>query len=310
MTPTEMTPVGRYYVEHLPYWPYCAQGLGAIYKRPRAKFKHYTHIEHNEPTLVRWLVFDLDRSIHLSMWNWELSHIPAPNILVINPENRHAHAFYKLEQPVCRSEHGSKGPLEYLAHIENGFCELLKGDRGYSGLISKNPFHPDWETYFVHNHGYTLNELDDAIPDVCYIRSKSHSETYGLGRNCSVFELLKQWAYRAYRSFGFNNKGWYEACLEKAEEYNLENCGAVPLAHNELKGIAKSVAKWVAGHFSAREFKLIQAARGKQKGKELRDQYLDKVIELTKRGMKPSEVVASLGALTPTIISNWTRRYC
>lgn len=309
MKPTEMPPVGRYYVDHLPYWPYCAQGLGALYKRPREQYKKYTHIEHNEPTLIRWLVFDIDYSVRKGYFIWDIVNMPVPNIAVRNPANGHAHFFYKLKNPVGRADSSKQGPLQYLAHVENGLCELLKADRGYSGLISKNPFHDDWDTWFIHNRGYTLNELDDWVQDSCYIKSKAYSETYGLGRNCSVFELLKQWAYRSYRQFNYKSQGWYDACLAQANHFNNDVCVENPLGYTELKGIAKSVSKWVEAHFNPREFKVIQASRGKRKGKEMRDRYLNNVIELAKRGLKPKEIVFEIPYLTVSVVNAWLRRY-
>lgn len=310
MKPTEMTPVGRYYVDNLPYWPYCAKGLGALYKRPRDHYKKYTHIEHNEPTLVRWLVFDIDYNVNLGSFVWDRKDIPVPNIVVRNPDNGHAHFFYKLKDPVGRSSTSHQGPMRYLAHIENGLCEYLKADRGYTGLISKNPFHHEWLTHFIHNHGYTLGELDDYVPETCYIRSKSYSETYGLGRNCSVFELLKQWAYKAFRlDFNYSTKGWDEACLKQASDFNRDVCLESPLPHNELKAIAKSVAKWVSAHFKPREFKVIQASRGKRKGKEMRDLYLQRVLDLDAKGVKPKDIAFALPEINVSVINSWLRRY-
>lgn len=310
MNPTEMTPVGRYYVDNLPYWPYCAKGLGALYKRPREQYKYYTHIEHNEPTLVRWLVFDIDYNINIGAFIWDQRSIPVPNIIVRNPANGHAHFFYKLSNPVSRSDGARQGPLRYLAHIENGMCELLKADRGYSGLISKNPFHGDWQTWFVHNTGFELCELDDFVPESCYIRSKAHSETYGLGRNCTVFECLKQWAYRAFRDdFDYSTNGWYDACLSQAFEFNRDLCLESPLPVSEIKAIAKSVSKWVAMHFKPRDFKIIQASRGKRKGKEMRAQFLERVLDYARKGLKPKEIVHSIPELTVSVVNAWLRRY-
>ncbi|MCV5707806.1 primase C-terminal domain-containing protein, partial [Escherichia coli] len=71
---------------------------------------------------------------------------------------------------------------------------------------------------------------------------------YGLGRNCTLFDKTRRWAYRAIRQGWPEYDQWLQACYERASAYNLQF--ALPLDENEVMGIAKSIAKWTECNFS------------------------------------------------------------
>ncbi|MCV5580528.1 primase C-terminal domain-containing protein, partial [Escherichia coli] len=71
---------------------------------------------------------------------------------------------------------------------------------------------------------------------------------YGLGRNCTLFDKTRRWAYRAIRQGWPEYDQWLQACYECASAYNLQF--ALPLDENEVMGIAKSIAKWTECNFS------------------------------------------------------------
>ncbi len=101
---------------------------------------------------------------------------------------------------------------------------------------------------------------------------------YGLGRNCTLFDKTRKWAYRAIRQGWPEYEQWLQACYERASAYNLQF--AVPLDENEVSGIAKSIAKWTSSKFSEESFsdfvkkthtkKKIQSKRGVLSGKSRR----------------------------------------
>ena len=286
----------------LPYRPYCTDdftfGL-RIHGKGYASTMPY--IQHNEPAKLRWLVFDIDRPI--GIWNWksEWSNVgvPYPNMIVRDPFNKHAHLFYLLKEPVTISRGGRIKPVKYAAHVESGLCELLRADRGYSGKISKNPLSPVWDVDYITDHAYELSELEDAIPDETFIRAKAKTETYGLGRNCALFELTRQWGYRAYRDRGYSDVGWEELVIEKAMVYNMELPQS--LLDNEVKHIARSVAKWIASNFNESDFQRLQSERGSRKGGKLRETYLHRVIFLAQAGKTIPAIAEELGLATTTI---------
>ncbi len=99
---------------------------------------------------------------------------------------------------------------------------------------------------------------------------------YGLGRNCTLFDKTRKWAYRAIRQGWPEYEQWLQACYERASAYNLQF--AVPLDENEVSGIAKSIAKWTSSKFSEESFSdfvkkthtKIQSKRGVLSGKSRR----------------------------------------
>jgi len=93
---------------------------------------------------------------------------------------------------------------------------------------------------------------------------------YGLGRNCTLFDKTRKWAYRAIRQGWPEYEQWLKACYERASAYNLQF--PFPLDEKEILGISKSVAKWTNTNFSQDSFNeyvvrthksSIQSVRGK-----------------------------------------------
>ncbi|WP_199909910.1 primase C-terminal domain-containing protein, partial [Klebsiella pneumoniae] len=123
---------------------------------------------------------------------------------------------------------------------------------------------------------YTLDWLADFL-DLNAANEKEIVADYGLGRNCTLFDKTRKWAYRAIRQGWPEYEQWLQACYERASAYNLQF--AVPLDENEVSGIAKSIAKWTSSKFSEESFsdfvkkthtKKIQSKRGVLSGKSRR----------------------------------------
>ncbi|HBR2118701.1 TPA: primase C-terminal domain-containing protein, partial [Klebsiella quasipneumoniae subsp. similipneumoniae] len=83
----------------------------------------------------------------------------------------------------------------------------------------------------------------------------------------------RKWAYRAIRQGWPEYDQWLQACYERASAYNLQF--SAPLDENEVNGIAKSIAKWTHGKFTAESFyefvksthmSKIQSERGRKGG--------------------------------------------
>ncbi|WP_181963290.1 primase C-terminal domain-containing protein, partial [Klebsiella pneumoniae] len=88
---------------------------------------------------------------------------------------------------------------------------------------------------------------------------------YGLGRNCTLFDRTRKWAYRAIRQ-GWPEYGqWLQACYERASAYNLQF--AAPLDENEVAGIAQSIAKWTSKNFNKDIFSEKQKIKGSKGGR-------------------------------------------
>lgn len=279
--------------EHLPNKPYCSDSLPAglvVRGKMQAMTKQY--IQPNGPTHLYWIPFDVDRST--ASFDWDDRHCPPPNIVVTNPANGHAHLLYGLEVPVRKAPDAQLKPLRYAAAVEYALCEKLEADYGYAGLIVKNPLHKHWSVQCPQEAPYSLGWLADYI-DLDRIDYRKKPADYGLGRNVTVFNSLRLWAYRAVLQEWKSFDVWHQACKERAGSYNTFPS---PLPESEIRATAKSVAKFTWENFDAATFSAIQSYRGKlggAKSGEVRREKQDEKTQIimTFEGL-PSSVVASM----------------
>lgn len=248
--------------ERLPHRPYCSDNLdhGLIIRSSDNALRH-RFLQPNPPLQVAWLVFDLDYPG--AAFAWEQANLPPPTIAVVNPANRHAHLYYGLVAPVSLSEASRQAPIRFASAIQSAFAAKLKADLGYGGLIAKNPFHPDWTSIWVH-HLYELSELAEYVN---LTKKLPRQESAGLGRNCTLFDQLRCWAYqwiRQWKSAGATSSEWFRAVLSKAEGLNVFT---VTLPSSEVRATAKSVAKWTWQNITEEKFSEIQSARGRRGGR-------------------------------------------
>lgn len=268
------------FIERLPRRPYCTDDKSSgLLIRPQATALGYLHIQYNPPPHVSSLVFDLDKpdSYHV----WKDAGLPAPHWISVNRTNGHAHIGYMLAAPVARTSAARQKPLRYLAAIEHVLAKRLGADMGYSGLITKNPTHSDWLTVWHQIDPYSLDYLAEFCPDAdlaAYSR-RSRKEVTGLGRNVTMFDNVREWAYTAIRSHWRPNgyDSWLcavQAACECTNVFGLEQGG--PLPHSEIKATAKSIARWTWRNLTPSTFAdyvdrthtpEIQAIRGAKGGK-------------------------------------------
>jgi hypothetical protein len=259
--------------ERLPRKPYFTDELQfgvRIAGKERAILAKY--IQFNQPHAMFWLGFDVDRPG--AAIDWSDRNAPAPTLTIMNPENGHAHLLYALKTAVRTAPDGKIKPLKYAAAVERALCQKLDADTGYSGLICKNPNHDHWQLAVWQPELYTLDWLADSL-DLSAANDKEILPDYGLGRNCTLFDKTRKWAYRAIRQGWPEYEQWLQACYERANAYNLQF--ALPLDESEVMGIAKSIAKWTNNNFSDNSFELyvaathssdIQSIRGRLGGKK------------------------------------------
>jgi len=263
----------KLFEDYLPRRPYHTDDLTSglkINKKEKAKFARL--IQPNGPTHRYWMVFDLDRAD--AGMHWDHVGAPAPNLIARNPANGHAHLLYLLQTPIRTAMDGKTAPLRYAAAIEAGLRNRLGADRGYSGLICKNPINAHWMVHQWQADPYTLDDLADYIDLTPEKAREKPVEDYGLGRNCMLFDELRAWAYKAIRSQDWPDYNqWLNACFDRATGYNVNF--TTPLDISEVKHTAKSVAKWTHRNFNRRTFddyvarthtSAIQAIRGRKGG--------------------------------------------
>lgn len=253
--------------ERIPHKPYCTDDL-TFGIRPRSYKTAITrrYIQVNPPHLRTFLLFDLDYAG--AALSWEDNNLPMPAWAAINRENTHAHIAYALSAPVLTADFGGRqAALRYLAAIEAAYRAKLGGDDGFSGLITKNPMHPHWELLRgVPDavRGYDLPYLADFV-DLDRFKpyvGRSNVEAVGLGRNCTVFNVVSRWAYEnvlEYKQQGLTLAGWRKAVYERCVSVNGDF--PTPMLENEVKCIAKSIGNWVWTRFTPQSKSAWHAAQ-------------------------------------------------
>jgi hypothetical protein len=137
----------------------------------------------------------------------------------------------------------------------------LQADQTYTHRLTKTPNHPRWRTFWERGQPYELGELRDYLGDRLPLRIPRESAV-GEGRNVTLFDNLRRWAYRA--RFSYKDLDSFEqACRGYATALNSY---VSPLALREVHQVAKSVAKWTWQHFTPEDFARIQASRGRKSG--------------------------------------------
>lgn len=306
--------------ERWPKKPYCSDDLskGVCIRSLKSALKR-PYIQANPPHLRIWSTYDIDRPD--GAFRWQDVILPPPTWNAINRENGHAHTTYGYFAPVLvDSPDMRQRPLRYLCAIEAGFRAKLDADRGYSGLMTKNPIHPDWHTLTYGGPKLLLYDLADLaewvdLPKFIPKRGKNPEEI-GVGRNCVLFEDLRHWAYKNVRIYRFEGLSgwnpWVTACREWALERNgnFDN----PLDFSEVWHVVKSVSKWTWRNMTAEGWREwvakthtpeIQAARGRKSGQARlaasEDMRASARLMRDAKGMTQAAIAAELGVNQSTV---------
>lgn len=289
--------------ERLPQKPYCTNELGNTIIRTKSIALKHKYIQANQINQIGSLVFDIDHEDAMSAWFDD--GLPPPSIIVGNPANGHAHLTYLLKTPVHSNPESRRNPLRYAAAVEATLRDSLQADHAYAGVLTKNPLHKHWITEII-GPAYELAKLNIQIPKK-YSDLRKKLPPVGLGRNVTAFDIVRNWAYKEIRKpqgwFGY--EFWFDMVFSRAMAVN-ENF-AVPLSVAEIKGIAKSIAKWTWERFSPEGFKDWCSRRGKASGrvrKALSDDKLAIVIEAKANNPQASnsELSRLTGIPRPTVI--------
>lgn len=240
-----------------PTRPYCSETKYGAHIRSQTEAFASPFLQLNPPAQRAWMVFDIDRPG--AMLAWEIANLAVPTFVAVNPENGHAHVAYALSAPVCTTKVARLLPLRYLAAIEYAYKVRIKGDFSFSGgPLTKNPLHPHWRVWEPANAPtYELGDLAEFVE----LPKRLPPKPAGVGRNCELFDQLRRWSYSAVRGFWRpgGEDAWQGAVREMAESLNTFDAR---LVGNEVKGIARSVARHVWRRFSPQGFSQVQAARG------------------------------------------------
>lgn len=292
-----------------PRKPYCSDDLeSGLVIRSLASALKKPYIQANPPHLRIWSIFDVDRAG--AAVAWEDAGLPPPSWSSMNRANGHAHLVYGISAPVLlEAEDARRAPMRYLCAVEAAFRNGLRADQGYAGLITKNPSHPLWRTLRGPRLSYDLGELADYI-DLPKHLPKRKPEEVGLGRNVTLFDWLRHYAYRNLRRYKTTGEGitsWRVDLNLKAMERNGEFL--TPLDPSEVTHIVKSVAKWTWSHFdideSDRKFAALQSERGRRSGLARLSASEDKRASarlMASQGMSQRAIGATLGVSQAAVL--------
>jgi hypothetical protein len=202
--------------QRLPKVAYAMDRLGPMLLLPKAQAILRRYIQTQPRNVVGALPFDID--IEYAAIRWEDVNLPPPNLVVINPENSHAHYLYLIRDPVFL---GEGKPLtqvaEYMRTVHRAMIFQLKADPSFSGFTVKNPLNEFWPIWSPAKEPYDLDLLLEYLNPraLKFARRKTKpSEEIGLGRNVSLFNAVRVWAYRSVLyGLGFQSRwrpryGW------------------------------------------------------------------------------------------------------
>jgi hypothetical protein len=300
--------------ERLPRRPYCSDDLEqGLRIRGLAQALTRPYIQVNPPHLRVWSIFDVDRpGAGLA---WEDANLPPPAWVTVNRQNGHAHLVWGLSAPVLTdSPDMRQAPMRYLCAVESAFRAKLDADAGYSGLITKNPVHPLWRLLRGPRLSYELGELAAYVDLPKHAPKRGKVEEIGLGRNVTLFDWLRYYAYRNVKRYKLevrNFVAWQSHLNSRALLRNGDF--QHPLDGREVWHIARSVSKWTWRRFdieaSDRRFRELQAARGRASGEARLAGSEDKRASarlMRAQGMTQQSIAAALG-VTQQAVSKWLR---
>lgn len=284
------------------------------------------YIQVNTPTYQQAILLDHDDDAFMTDLRYEHSHLPVPNIVIENKTNGRAHSLMLLKAPVPKTEKSHKHPQLYCGAVEQTLTLEYGADPYFNRIWVKNPFSDAYRVHVLRDEPYELGELADKLDlDVkrytaaeikamnSLAKKRSESEGIFLGRNCHLFDLVRHWAYREIRNYRSTDlELWRSAVMQETVVQN--SMLNQPLEYNELKGIAKSIARWCWNNDSKAEakFKARQAHRGSlgdssPGGKARSAQYDEQRLQaqaMFGQGMKKSQIAKELGVSDRTI-RNW-----
>lgn len=300
--------------QHSPTKPYCTNSLASgLRVRSLEVALTMAYMQINPPSLCHAMVFDIDRAG--AAYAAQDAGLPEPSVVIITPKNRHAHIWYLFYAPVFTSDAARQKPLEYLAAIQRTMGRILGADMAYSGLITKNPLSDAWLSLYSLDapvRCYTMQQLHEDI-GVLDPKPKKTDDVSGFGRNCTLFDKLRNWSYVAIRRHrgGLRRDSrvvWEAECLDKAASLNAEFLS--PLSFAEVRNIAKSTARFCWKHDPEQEaaFHQRQSDKGKQSG-IARQPCEDKMTSarlMRASGMSTRQIGDELGVSHMTV-SRWLK---
>ncbi|EMM7967363.1 TPA: replication initiation protein [Pseudomonas aeruginosa] len=225
---------------------------------------HASHIQSNSATHKYFIILDLDSD--MSTLDWADKGLPAPHLIVRNLDNGRSHMTYILKTSVKIDVSGRLKPLKYCSDVEHGLAVRIGADMNYNGLLTKNPFKSSlYKVFSFEDQPYDLDYLNEFV-DKDLVRQqreakkkKNVEDGFASGRNCTLFENLRHWAYSNWHRF--HQVELRAQILDQAMLFNTFEC---PLGMNEVRTIADSVYRFITQQFSIERLNELKSERAKQ----------------------------------------------
>ena len=181
--------------------------------------------------------------------------LPVPNVYATRAASGHAQIFFLLDRPVHRGEHARAKPLTYLARVSEFYRATLGADPGYTGVLSSNPVHEDYQASYPRAEPYALADLAAVIPKGWRVPRPA---TTAEGRNVELFRALCKRALRdtdrQLEAYAHTYNGQLTPSLDAGELRNI------------LKSVYRYRDRW-REHGHQQAFLFRQAARGRKGGR-------------------------------------------
>jgi hypothetical protein len=213
--------------------------------RRKEKALAYRYVELNQ-LYKKFIALDLDTPG--SAFLWDERGLPPPTFVIVNPKNTHCHYLYELKTPVYYTEEARRAPQKFYEATDIALTHMLGADLGFTGHLVKNPIHPSW-LRMCHNTRYDLEDFQDYGVDLRAYKRKLALRESGIGRNTTLFDTLRHWAYVEVKKYP--SLATFQASVDtKALTINghfIDHLNGV-LPTKEVLSTAKSVGKWTWKH--------------------------------------------------------------
>ncbi len=248
----------------LPHRPHATNYLDrGQYRMSREDALAMRYVEHSPHALLGSIVVDCDHPDAAMRAFEKPSDHPAPNWVAQSPSGR-AHLGWWLAAPVCRTDSARLQPLRFAQRIEAGLRTSVDGDFAYGGQLTKNPIHASWETIYGPAQAYELRDL--ATIHTPRQMPRLPERAAGLGRNVTMFDTARTWAYPQWWHHRNGSAGaWEQLVLQRCHAINTEF--AVPLPFIEVRATARSISRWIWRNFTEADYRARQAHLGMLGGK-------------------------------------------
>jgi hypothetical protein len=193
----------------------------------------------------KFIALDIDEPA--TAYRWDERGLPPPSYVMVNPENAHCHYLYELTTPVYYTEQAHRAPQKFYEATDIALTAALDADTCFVGRLVKNPLHPSWRT-IRHQVSYELADFQEFGLDLRATKKQVVRES-AEGRNTTLFDTLRFWAYATVKSYGAF-ESFQQAVDSKAISINghfVGNLNGV-LPVKEVLSTAKSVGKWTWKH--------------------------------------------------------------